>query len=247
MTDPNESVFTLAQLEHLLSKADQTTVLVGGQALVYWVDRYGISVPPARQAEGISSDADFLGDRSVVSRLADGVGGKASYPSQHAITALVGQVTIPLKESEFLNVDVIGRIVGIDADAVRKRALHVQLGDVRFLVMHPLDVLQSRIENLAQIPDKRTEEGIDQAHLSVAVARAYVEAISAEPDGQRLALKAIEHIVRIGTSGAGRKASKEFGIDFLLAIPVHVIDNDSFLTQRWPQIGEELAARRTSR
>ena len=92
MTDPKEPVFTLAQLEHLLSKADQTTVLVGGQALVYWVDRYGISVPPARLTEGITSDADLLGDRSIVSRLADGVRGKASYPSQHAITALVGQV-----------------------------------------------------------------------------------------------------------------------------------------------------------
>lgn len=163
MTDPKESVFTLAQLERLLSKTDPTSVLVGGQALIYWVDRYGISVPPARLTEGISSDADFLGDRSIVSRLAEGVRGTASYPSQHAITALVGQVTIPLKDSEFLNVDVI------------------------------------------------------------------------------------EHVVRIGTSGAGRKASKEFGIEFLLAIPVHVIDNASFLTQRWPQIGKALAAPRTSR
>jgi len=242
LTDRKESVFTLAQLERHLSNADQTTVLVGGQALVFWVDRYDVSVSPERLAEGISSDADFLGDRLTVSSLADDVRGKASYPSPHAITALMGQVTIPLNDDEFLNVDVIDRIVGIDADAVRKRALEAQLGDVQFQVMHPLDVLQSRIENLAQIADKRTEEGIDQARLSVAVAREYVKAIAAEPDGQRLALKAIEHVVRIGKSGAGRKAAREFGIDFLPAIPFDLIENDDFLTQRWPRIVEELSA-----
>ena len=242
MTDPKESFFTLEQLERLLSNADQTTVLVGGQALVFWVDRYGVSISPERLAEGISSDADFLGDRKVVGRLADGVRGKASYPSEHEITALVGQVTIHLNEGEFLNIDVISRIVGIDADAVRKRAVEAQLGNVQFLVMHPLDVLQSRVENLAQIPDKRTEEGIDQARLAIAVAKSYIKAITAEPDGQRLALKAIEHVVRIGKSGAGRMASREFGIEFLAAIPVHLIKNNSFLAQRWPRIVEELSA-----
>lgn len=242
LTDPKELVFTLAQLERLLSNVDQATVLVGGQALVFWVDRYGVTVPPDRLAEGISSDADFLGNRRTVSNLADGMCGKASYPSQRAITALVGQVTIPLNDDEFLNVDVIGRVVGIDADAVQKRALEAQLGSVKFRVMHPLDVLQSRIENLARLPDKQTTEGVDQAKLSVAVARAYIEAIAAEPDGQRLALKAIEHVVRIGKSSAGRKASREFGIEFLPAIPAHVIKNESFLAQRWPRIIKELAA-----
>jgi hypothetical protein len=241
LTDPIEAVFTPEQLQHLLSKADSATVLVGGQALVFWVDYYGVPTSPEKRAEGISSDADFLGDRNLVGRLAEGVHGKASYPSQHAITALVGQVTIPLSENEFLNVDVIDRIVGIDADAVRKRAVQAQLGDVQFLVMHPLDVLQSRIENLAQLADKQTDEGIDQALLSVQVAKFYIEAIALAEDGEHLALKAIEHVVSIAKSSAGRKVSTEFGIEFLSGLPVQAIQNERFLTRRWPRIVEELS------
>jgi hypothetical protein len=241
LTEQNESVFTLEQLKQLLSSVSPTTVLVGGQALVFWVDYYGITIASERMAEGISSDADLLGDRKLVRRIADQVHGKASYPPQNAITALVGQITIPINENEFLNVDVIDRVVGIEADRVRKRALQVALGDVQFLVMHPLDVLQSRIENLAHIQDKQTEEGIDQTLLAVAVARCYIEAIISEPDGQRLALKAIEYVFNLAKSGAGRKVSREFDIRFLPAIPVELIQNSNFHKQRWPQIVNELS------
>lgn len=241
MTDPKESVFTLDQLQQLLAIPDQSTVLVGGQALAYWADGYGVSPPPGQLVEGISRDADFLGDRNTVSQLAKGVKGKPSYPSRDAITALVGQVTIPLSESEFLNVDVIHRLVGIDAGEVQRRALRVHLGDVQFWVMHPLDVLQSRVENLARLADKQTPEGVAQADLAVRVARSYVEIASQQTNGQRLAMKAIEHIVRIAKSGSGRKVSKEFGVDFHDAIPAHVVENEHFKTVRWPQIVAELA------
>ena len=52
--DSKESAISLAQLERLLSEVDQNTVLVGGQALAFWVDRYGVSLPPDVFTEGIS-------------------------------------------------------------------------------------------------------------------------------------------------------------------------------------------------
>ena len=111
--DSKESAISLAQLERLLSKVDQNTVLVGGQALAFWVDRYGVSLPPDVFAEGISKDADFLGNRNLVRKIAVGVHGTASYPPRRAITALVGQVTIPLADNEYLNVDIIDHVVGV--------------------------------------------------------------------------------------------------------------------------------------
>ena len=107
--------------------------------------------------------------------------------------------------------------------------------------MHPLDVLQSRIENLAKIRDKQTEEGVDQALLAIDVAKSYIKAVAKEPDGERLTLKAVEYIFSVGTSSAGRKVSREFDIEFLSCIPIESVTNKEFRLQRWPQIVVELS------
>jgi hypothetical protein len=38
------------------------------------------------------------------------------------------------------------------------------------LLLHPLDVLESRLQNLLSLPQKRDEAGIAQANLAIAVA-----------------------------------------------------------------------------
>jgi hypothetical protein len=48
-------------VEKLLGVCDDSEVLVGGQALMFWVARYGLSVP--KQLPVISQDADFLTNR----------------------------------------------------------------------------------------------------------------------------------------------------------------------------------------
>lgn len=237
-----ESAFTLEQLKRqVLSKLDSFAVLVGGQALAYWADYFEISLSPTQLADGVTCDADILGDRSAVEKLADAQGA-AVYPSQNAMTALVGQVRIPIGGNEYLNIDIINRIVGIDANTVRRRSLEVRADDIAFHVMHPLDVLHSRVENLARIPDKRNDKYINQTRLSIAVACAYIGAIATEPEGRRSVLKAIEYIVDIAKSSAGRKVSREFGIDFLPAIPARLIDDENFHRHRWPHIVNDLAA-----
>lgn len=241
MGEPEETTFSLEQLERVLSKLDKAAILVGGQALVFWVDYFNRTADLSQSHEGITRDADFLGDRSTVAGLADALKAKATYPPQRAITALVGQVTVSLADDAFLNIDVIGRIVGIDADAVRKRAVTTTLGETNLLVMHPLDVLHSRVENLAQLESKQNSEGVAQTKLALAVAKAYSETVAMEPDGDKLALKAIEHVVTIAKSSAGRKVSKEYGIEFLSSIPFPAISNENFRTHRMPRIVEELA------
>lgn len=241
MTDHQyEAYFTRDRLEKLLSTIDEKTVLVGGQALAFWADYLSVPILDPALGSGVSSDADFLGDRDAVKRMADGIHGKAIYPSKKALTSLVGQVIIPLADDEFLNVDVINNIVGIDADAVRRRALDARFGSVQFRVMHPLDVLQSRLENLARIADKRTPEGIAQACLAVQVSRSYITSIADTTEqGQKSASKAVEKIINLGKSGAGKSAQKKYGLCLLDAIPPHTIKNKNFHATRWPQLIDE--------
>lgn len=235
-----EASFTTETLKQLLHAASENVVLVGGQALSFWVNFYSIDLSSHHIVGAISRDADFLGERKDVKHIAEGVSGKTIYPSERAMTVIAGQVVMRLDQNEYLNIDVIHRVVGIDANAVRKRALPAEFDGVPFRVMHPLDVLKSRIENIATLQDKQTPEGITQAKLALQVANKFIKTIAGNVDGQKSALKAIEAIVNIAKSSAGCKCVREFGIDFFQAIPQNAIKDEQFHQIRWPRLVQEL-------
>lgn len=244
MTTPErvEAAFDQAQLVKLLGLA-QGAVLVGGQAVAFWASFFNVPVPPALPAY-VTKDSDFLGDREDVARMASGMQGSALYPHQRALTALAGQVKIDLSEHRYLNIDVLHRIVGFDdSDAVRKRAEERFLGEVRFRVMHPLDCLRSRLENLHKIAEKRDAASAAQAELSTRIVGRYLETVL-EAGNERLAIKTIEGVAKMALGPAGRFALGSFGVDVLEAIPLKRISNRKFLNVRWPQILTQAAGRR---
>lgn len=78
----------------LVAEASETLVLIGGQALKVWVDRYEVTLPA--QLAYVSSDVDFLAESAAsvdaVRLLARALEGRAIFPKRRAArTALVGQ------------------------------------------------------------------------------------------------------------------------------------------------------------
>lgn len=70
------------------------------------------------------------------------------------MTALVGQVELAISDEQYINVDVIFKVIGLDPAKVLSRAVRVELsGSTTFLVMHPLDLLKSRLANAADAID----------------------------------------------------------------------------------------------
>jgi hypothetical protein len=103
-------------VEKLLGVCDDSEVLVGGQALMFWAARYGLSVP--KQLPVISQDADFLTQSPTaadsVEKFARAIHGKARFARRQALTSLVGQVELDLSAEEFVNVDIIFKVIGLD-------------------------------------------------------------------------------------------------------------------------------------
>jgi len=95
------------------------------------------------------------------------------------LTSLVGQVELDLSAEEFVNVDVIFKVIGLDAKKVLQRAMHIEFGQHGFLVMHPLDLLCSRTANLHELPDKKNEKGALQLGLAISVAREFLRETAA--------------------------------------------------------------------
>lgn len=225
-----------ALLKQVLDSLSSDSVLVGGQALAYWVSYYAVELP-STVIGAISDDADVLGSRRDVLAIAQQTHGRSELQPQGSLSALVGHITIPVTETTFVNVDVLHRLVGVKADQVRDHASDVDFDEVRFRVMHPIDVLISRTENLATLADKQNDEGITQLQLAIMVSAQYIrELVEASDDGQKHAMKVIEKIVAIAKSSAGQKCTRDFGVSFLGACPGFLIKNPRFIEIRWPQV-----------
>src|SRR5438105_3500101 len=133
--------------DHIYDLAQQEAALMSrsiAQQLEHWAQ-----LGAALESAGVTQDHM----RSIL-------GGKAHFPHEKALTALMGQVTKDLPGNDYISIDVMFRLYGdITTEAVRARAVAVELDGVAFTVMHPMDVLQSRLENVHGIAEKQDEAG----------------------------------------------------------------------------------------
>jgi hypothetical protein len=243
-----EAVTPPEAVERLLQTAGENLVLVGGQALALWVSWYGLALHD-ESLPAISNDVDFLSkgaaDRQSVRRLADAIKGKVLYPNEKALTALVGQAYLDISEAEYVNVDVIFKVLGMKAEDVRQRARRiVPEGRAPFLVMHPLDVLYSRLINLYKLPEKQNDKGRMQLALAIDVGRAFLrqeakEALDAETAiGRSPIQEYVSTIEKMAIDDAGRKVAARHGLHVADAIDPHLIPAGPFWTKRWPALKE---------
>ena len=235
----------LPLVKRLLGAADDTEVLVGGQALSVWIVRYGLPLPTDLPV--ITRDTDFLtqsaGATASVENFARAINGKASFPRRLDLTALVGQVELAVSDESYINVDVIFKLVGLDPAKVLARAVRVELpGAITFLVMHPFDLLKSRLANLHELREKQNDKGAAQLRLAIAVARAYLQEQAArypptETGAGRSPIQTlVSEIEKLAIDDAGRKVAKRWGVHVADAIDPSLIPSGAFWTRKWPTL-----------
>jgi hypothetical protein len=245
-----EAVIPPQLVERLLAAAGEELILVGGQALKMWMDRYGIELP-ARIAY-VSRDVDFLAasvtDDESVRRLARAIGGRTVFPERRAaLTALVGQAVKDISDDEVFNVDVVHRVFGAD-ESIRARAVTFHLSRLTFRVLHPLDVLKSRLDNLYGLTEKQNELGEAQLRGATGVARAFqreASTIERVPRSRRPpTLRYASFIERLALGDAGKKIAARRGIHIADAIEPGVIPGVEFREKKLPQLARLMSAER---
>ena len=248
---PEIAVTPPALIERLLAAAGPDLVLVGGQALGFWMDRYGIHVPS--KIPFISRDIDFLaqsaGDKAEVIRLANVIGGTALIPSARSLTALVGQAVRPVGEGAHINIDVVFEVFGASADKVRDAALDVEVedSDVVFRVMHPMDVLKSRLDNLYGLREKQNELGEQQLAVAIEVAKEFQRRVANETSttsGGSRTLPYVKFIERLAQSDAGTKVAQRHGVHVADAIAPEWIRDAAFRGKKLPRLLKLMSAPR---
>ena len=225
-------------LHRILALAGQDMVLIGGQALALWAAIYHV-LP---SASAITKDVDFIGSQADVKRIAAGIAGKATFPHERALTLLMGQVSKTLPGDNYVNIDVLFKVYGdVSTDAIKARAVNVGIEGVTIKVMHPLDMLQGRLENLYGIPEKQDEHGLAQLILAIEVVQKFLVAEATRTEdaapARSIVLKHVSRIETMALSDAGRKVAQRFGVHVADAIePAPLLRLPEFMSRKLPQL-----------
>jgi hypothetical protein len=223
-------------------------ILIGGQSLAFWAAYYHAAAP----AIAITKDVDLLGTKADVERLAHGLDARAVFPHNVDRTMLVGQVLKDLPRGGYINIDVMSRVYGrITVEAIAGRAVLAENPAGRFRVMHPIDVLQGRLENVYGLSAKQDEHGLAQLRLAIDVARAFVcdiasrETIDSEDSARPVVLRHLARLETLSLSDAGRKVAKRYGVHVADAIDPRPVGHiQSFVSKKLPQLLKLMSAAR---
>jgi hypothetical protein len=240
----------------VLERATADVILIGGQALAFWMDHYGI-VASLGSEPAVSRDVDFFtpnaGNAAPLSAFAEALGGIAELTDMKSLSALIGSAIAPAKEEgRIYNVDLLHRVIGLQRDHVDKNSVTVPIpgSKVRLRVMHPLDVLQSRSANLHTVREKQDETGQQQLRLAILVAREFLEqqidaielALSdSEQQRRRAVLREIRVVSEYSSEDAAKKNAARYGIHLADAIPAWRIRSDTFWKKQWPFLRERMS------
>lgn len=235
-------------LAQILELAGNDMILVGGQALAFWAAYYHTPAPTI----AITKDVDLLGTSADVKRLAHGLDARAVFPRKRALTMLVGQVLKDLPGGDYVNIDVMFRVYGdITTEVIASRAVLAENPAGPFRVMHPLDVLQGRLENVHGLSAKQDEHGVAQLRLAIDVARRFVgdiasqETAATDDSARPVTLRHLARIERLALSDAGRKVAQRHGVYVADAIdPASVGHIKPFVNKKLPQLLKLMSAAR---
>ncbi len=245
MTEPAPEVaLTADEVREILSLCGPQALLVGGQALALWAVVYEVT-PPGILAASISSDADFIGSAELAHTLARAMKGWDYWKPKIDDTTIQTAKLTRTDAAGIKQIDFLGGIAGLSTEAIQRRAVTLTLAsgtDLR--VLHPLDVLESRLQNLRLISEKRHPGGIAQAQLAIGIARAFINRLLDEEVEIRVAFDAVERIAQIAANKALTGVAVDYSLDVLAAVPVDRIDHPDFKTRRWPAVLQRVTEQR---
>lgn len=204
-------------------------VLVGGQALAFWMDRCGISAGAAM----ITNDGDALGKIAKAHDMAIELKAKLFKPSAGARTSLVAQIRIPSSGGKFANIDVLHMLYTVSGlrkssdftAAVIENSIEFEWRPGKFIrVMDPLDLLDSRLQNAAGLWDEKGPHVLTQAQWAIEVVKVVLSKLAADKDYAKGRLgRKIQAVFTLSESQAGRKLLADHDMDVLDAIDVRAI------------------------
>lgn len=239
--------FSLRDFSEVLKIRDpagQPYILIGGQAVNYWAERYLTHEPGLKDLVPFTSeDIDFKGNRDDVRFIAAQLALNPSYPPKVAMTALSGFIEVQIDGIKSV-IEVVRRIPGL-SDSMQTPAIQAQWEDKAIRVLDPVSLLACKIQLAGTLSQEKRH---DVLHLKILVhcVRSFLRDILEEVDLGRLParywLNVAKQVSKLTNSARARKLATKHSIDWHQILPFDAIQRSHdkqigrFLLEQSPQI-----------
>jgi hypothetical protein len=197
-------------------------VLIGGQAVNYWAERYlGTEPGLKKHLPFTSADIDFCGNRNDVQHIAGQLKLAPAFPPKVAMTGLAG--TIPLRiGDEHTNIEIVRSVPGVPAGMVDALAIEMEWNGKTVRVLDPISLLICKIE-LALTVSQAKRQDIEHLNILLHCVRGFLREMLLEVGKVNVPAKAwlgaVNRLAKLSKSTHGRKAAKKFGIEWREILP----------------------------
>ncbi len=220
--------FSLKQFSEILKIRDATGkpyLLIGGQAVNYWAERYLASEAQLKALRPFTSDdIDFKGNADDVRRISEQLALKPGYPPKVAMTALAGVIPLQI-EGQPSNIEVVRRVPGVSA-TVEALAIEAKWEDKIIRVLDPVSLLASKLELVATVPQAKRN---DIPHLKILVpcVRAFLEELLQQVERKEIPARSwlltANQALKLTTDRRAEKIGAKHGINWLEILPLAAI------------------------
>lgn len=222
--------FSLHQLASVFQIRDQNGlpyILIGGQAVNYWAERFVEVERDLVQFRPFTSlDIDFLGCRDDVFRIARQLGVKgarASHPLE--LTALSGIIPLRIEDNE-IEVEIVRKVPGLPEANLQASAIHARWKDWEIRVLDPISLLHAKAKLALLVPQKERRD-VDHIKILVYCVRAFLrEALQAVEQDAALArgwLGAAEKTLALTESTTGARLARRHAVNWAGILPLKEI------------------------
>ncbi|HUA69130.1 MAG TPA: hypothetical protein VMA13_11340 [Candidatus Saccharimonadales bacterium] len=219
------SLHQFSDVFRIRDAAGEPYILIGGQAVNYWAERYLPTEPELKALHPFTSqDIDFKGNFDDVQRIAKQLESSPNYPPRVAMTALAGMVPIQIGNQKSV-IEVVRQIPGVSSVA-QTPPVQAQWEQQTIRVLDPVSLLACKLELAATVPQAKRQ---DVTHLKILLpcVRSFLgELLHQVETGQLQArdwLKVANQILKLTTSLRAQKIADKFQIDWSGVLPLAAI------------------------
>ena len=220
--------FSLDQFSEILKVRDaagKPYLLIGGQAVNYWAERYLATEPELVALQPFTSaDIDFKGNAKDVRRIAERLALKPGYLPKVAMTALAGVIPLQIG-GQPSSIEIVRRVPGVSSN-VDKLAIEAKCEDNNIRVLDPVSLLASKLELVATVRQARRN---DIPHLKILVpcVRAFLGELLQQVENKNIParnwLTAANQVLKLTGDHRAEKIGKKHQINWREILPVSAI------------------------
>ncbi|WP_321960049.1 hypothetical protein [Paraburkholderia sp. J7] len=200
--------------------SSEESVLIGGQAVVFWAEHFGIPQPfPVH-----TRDIGFYGGKEAIVEAASRL---QSYNPRVYMAAIddttpnSGRIAVDVRGLDTpCEIDFMYLVKGLSSTEVLDKAIRLSIDGIEIKVLHPLLLVESKLTNVATSPRKRDAASLAEARLSIEVARHFI-ASTVDLNDPRATLNMVKRELRFANTDEARCCWYHFDLDVVRVVPAN--------------------------